>query len=315
MATSERDFLSAEIASVERLLADRPETDLVGRVSLEERLAALRGKMAGLPPEREARVLLVFDGKPVRAAGAIDARFSSKVLESYQDLIAKVHAQEVRGHLAIAGPVPGAEESRLYLTDLIAGSCGLQLEEIAGDDGQLALPGLGDTPLKRVVERTTDLVIAAGEGDDVFAERAADMNERILDSLRAFFLVVDEAEATFRIESSHRCSMFDRERVSQARGRVQQTTFTESTEHLKGTLLGLLPESSRFEYRIESGEVLFGRLALEPWPEDLVAFQGQWVGQPSVAVLHVERAQTGAREKVTYHLLRLGNWGDTPSGV
>ena len=305
MISAERAFLLADIASVKQLLAARPAGDVIGRLSLEGRLKTLQQELASLPPEHKARVLLLFDGKPVREAGAIEARFSSKVLESYQDLIAKLHAQENIGRLAGAGPIPGVEASRLYLTGLVAGSCGLQLEEVHDSAQPPPQPGPMDSPLKRVVERATNLVIAAGEGDELFAEQVVDTNGRVLDSLKEFFSIVDDAEATFQIESSHQCAKFDRERVAQARGRVQHTTIVEEATRVGGRLTGLLTEGNRFEFRTEEGVILTGRLALEPWPDDLNTYLTQWAGKSALAVLRVERAETGARVKTTYRLQRL----------
>jgi hypothetical protein len=77
----------AEIAGLRAMLDDMPD-DPLAKPLLASRLRGLEQELSGLekqpPPNPEAELL--FGGGPVFGSVGIDAKFTGKVLDSYQDI-------------------------------------------------------------------------------------------------------------------------------------------------------------------------------------------------------------------------------------
>jgi hypothetical protein len=74
---------------------------------------------------------VIFDGNPVIGSGDIRLDFTADVLDRYQKLIAIVLASGIDADFPKRGPLPGAEQSRLFIRDIVHGSMGFILEEVA----------------------------------------------------------------------------------------------------------------------------------------------------------------------------------------
>lgn len=129
----------------------------------------------------------------------------------------------------------------MLVTDVMRGSFGFVLEE-AGDTQEIVA-----TPLRDVVEEVSDILSRIGAPDEaVFDEAAAQLDERILVTLKQFFQRLDDYGATLRVVQGARDFMLDRDAVSLARNRVKEMDIVEGGAEFVGTLF-LLPESKRFD--------------------------------------------------------------------
>ncbi|KAB8051657.1 hypothetical protein GCN78_11590 [Janthinobacterium rivuli] len=267
----ELDALKADLSSVEALLESRTrEDDPIGYFQFAARKTMLEGKIASVDAKMcmHAELGIFFGGGPVQGSRGINADFAGKALEDIQALISKRFSGREIGPLKQRGRLPFHDQSQMIVTDVMRGSFGFVLEE-AGDTVEMV-----STPLKDVVDEVSDILSRIGAADEaVFDEAAAQLDERILVTLKQFFQRLDEQGATLRIVQGGRDFMLDRDAVSLARNRIKEMEIIESGKEYVGTLF-LLPESRRFDLiSSENGErvVLKGILG----PEVLKQLAGQ----------------------------------------
>lgn len=240
----EHDALAADLVAVESLLASRSEDeDPIGYVQysyrkdeIEEELRALGNRV-----DHHAELGVFFGGGPVQGSRGINADFAGKALDNLQALITKRYSEVEFGQLKQRGRLPYMDRSKMLLTGVVRGSIGFVLEE-AGDAGALV-----NTPLRGIVDEVSDILSRVGSNDEaLFDEAAATLDQRILGSLKQFFVMLDEQQATLRIVNGNRDFLLDRHAVSLARNRVQEIEIEEQGEEFVGTLF-LLPASRKFE--------------------------------------------------------------------
>src|SRR5262245_22925052 len=113
MNLQEYKRLLAERASLQRMLANIPDEDVLDKSSLQSRLEIVEGELSSVtPPDREpARARLTFRGRPVVGQHGIFAEFGAKATSAFADAVAKV-AAGLSGRLSATGPIPNRDESR-----------------------------------------------------------------------------------------------------------------------------------------------------------------------------------------------------------
>lgn len=295
-----QQYLRAEIAATSNLLASIPSDDayFLDRVGVERRLEELSKQLDSLSRTagKTAETLLYFYGEPVTESIGIDAKFSGEVLRSFQDLVSKQSATQV-GPLLGTGPVRAERESRLHITNVVHGSFGFELEELA--DTQ---PLFGATPLARAVDGVTTLLEAAKESDDVFADAASSTNGRVYDALKAFLSLIHNSGATFRMVTAGREVRYEARTLAAAVERASAERNESNEEPVPGLFLGILLDSGRFEHRAEfDGEVIRGKVSSDVDPR---SFSG-WVDKPCIAHFHVVTLRRPGKELKRYTLLDL----------
>ncbi|MBI5786094.1 MAG: hypothetical protein HZA64_11600 [Rhodocyclales bacterium] len=260
MKRLELESLLADRESVMSMLATLTDRDPIGRISFSARLAAIEEEIGRLQDQHETTgsVALMFSGDPVFGARSIGADFSASVLRSFQDLISKQISSEEFGRLGARGRVPERTSSALSIRELVRGSVGFVLEETAQD------AKLVDTPIKQAIDDVTVVITqAAAESDEEFEASIETLDPRMLVSLRDFFRTLDDGGAAVRIVEEDRDAALDFQAVRRARNRVDATDVQDTeSDTVVGELLGLLPDSRRFEMKLlESGEVIRGTVA------------------------------------------------------
>lgn len=240
----EHDALAADLVAVDSLLASRSEEDdpigfirySARRGEIEEELRRLDGR-----PAKHAELGVFFGGGPVQGSRGINADFAGKALDDIQALITKRFSEAEIGGLKRAGRLPFTDRSRMLLTGVVRGSIGFVLEE-ANDT-----PEFVETPLRVVVDEVSDMLSRFGSDDEeIFNEAVATLDQRLLVTLRQFFVRLDEQQATLRVVNGSRDFLLKRDAVSLARKRAQEIEIEESGDELIGTVF-LLPQSRRFE--------------------------------------------------------------------
>lgn len=259
MRRLELEALVADRESV-RAMINALDDDPIGRISFNARLKSIEEQIHRLDAASgtTGSVALLFAGGPVTGSRSIASDFATSVLKSFQDLVTKRIAGDEFGRLGARGRVPERTPSTLAIRELVRGSVGFVLEENSAN-GELA-----DTPVKKAIDDVTAIISqAAAESDQAFEESVETLEPRMLVSLRDFFRALDDSAASVRIVEDERDASLDEAAVHRARVRVDATEVEDvESEAVVGELLGLLPDSRRFEMKLlDSGEVIRGTVS------------------------------------------------------
>lgn len=301
----ERDFVAADLAAVEALLAQMTDEDVLTSLSLEARRDELRETLATLeakPEDTRASAALFFSGRPVVGSRGIEIEFGAEVVHKFQDVVTKVFAHRQTGSLGQRGTVPGKDLAKLHITNIVHGSFGFRLEELTP---QADLIG---TPLKEAVDQASRLIDAFGEADDEhFVAAVEDLDDRVLGTIREFYELIRKNEAAFRLVSGEFDKSFDRPAVERAAERARITTLKEETIAFDGQLAGALPDNRQFEYRTSTDRgTILGKIDPNLEGADIGYLNRDWADQDSRATVHVKQVIRGDRvARQTYVLLKI----------
>jgi hypothetical protein len=246
------DVLKADLSAVEAMLESRSrEEDPIGFLQYRSRKNNIEREIAkiGAVIDNHAELGIFFGGGPVQGSRGINADFAGKALDDIQTLISKRFTGKEIGPLKKTGPVPLNDHSQMLVTDVVRGSFGFVLSE-AGDTVEIV-----GTPLKDVVDEVSDILSRIGANDEeIFDEAAAQLDERILVTMKQFFQRLDEHGATLRVVQGARDFLLDRDAVALARSRVKELEISETVIERTGRLF-MLPDSRRFDlYLDENGQ-------------------------------------------------------------
>jgi hypothetical protein len=242
----DRDQLAAELAALDRLLAELPANDYLGRIGLQARREEIAERFHHLAhvEERRAKVALYFGGEPVIGSIGVQARFGTNALGTFQDLLSKVWGATERGQLSAMGPIKDKLASQLHITNLVHGSFGFLLEEL-DEEGE----PLFETSLSKAADQVADYIASfAGEDERRFSQTIEEMNPRVFQSLRNFFGSIYRGKATFRLVEGERDERFDHLAVERAWHRAEESSVEEDRTQVEGRLLGIIPMRRRFEF-------------------------------------------------------------------
>lgn len=252
--------LLAEKTTLEQMIADTPEADVIDHASLTARLAAVNEALAsGAPEEREpARARLTFKGRPVVGSHGIFAEFATKALSGFVESVAAMGAS-LTAPLAAMGRIPNRDQHQLLVTSTAIGSFGFELEEHRG--AQLALSDA--SALSQALDRTQSLLRATLGSDDDLAESAAEADRRALDKVRTFLQTLADSEAVCTVQFGDSVvSFLDVGQVRTSVERLSKENVREELESLHGELQGILPKARIFEFKVsETSQVIKGRIA------------------------------------------------------
>lgn len=301
----ERSRLVAEQVSLRELIDSLRKDDLLGRASLQKRLEWVEQQLRDASATRgtRAQIALAFDGEPVLGSYGIDAEFSAKVLHSFQSTVSSVFAANAReGFIGERGPTVGAKDSALKVTGVVHGSFGFVLEEVnlAGEQWTDSALLNAASDAVRLVER---LSLESLEDAEVMLDS---VNPRLLKDLEEFFGAVHSGGATLKISQEDHTAVLDRAAVERAYTRVKDVSVEEREEILRGELLGILPDSRRFEFQA-FGNLVKGLATPEVAQSYLAALHSDnLVGRPLNAVFRVkEIKRPSSPTRVVYTLIGL----------
>lgn len=301
-----KDALLSDLAAVETMLASLPEDDFIAKVGFEARKAEIEEELSELERSRDtlANVALMFHGGPVRGSRSISTDFAAKALNSYQDLVAKRLATSEWGGLGQRGPVPAKQAASLNICGVVHGSFGFVLEEDDPDSPQLI-----NSSLREAVESVTDVLERfTAESDSAFSDAINEMDQRLFTSVRSFFKILHDDEATLRIVEGKKDRSFDTMAVGRAYQRCQEASIDEDALTVTGTLIGVVPYGRRFELKTSEGEVIKGKAGpifsqdyLERIETDEQVIGRKW----RVKLLKKSVERPGQRVLVSYTILDL----------
>ena len=253
--------LQAELSAVSALLDEAVRMDdPMSEYQFTHRKQLVERQLQELlqVPENKASVALFFGGKPVIGSRGISAEFAGKMLEQFQELVARSFAISELGLLGERGRIPMRDSSSLMVTQVAKGSFGFVLDELT-DQAEM-----GDTALKSMIEEVTTVIERTASPNDLeFEEAAESLDARMLIALKDFFITLDTAEATVRVVDDVADFSLDSLSIHRARTRTEATSIDESDYDLDGKLVGFLPDHKKFELRTPSSEVIYGSVSRE----------------------------------------------------
>lgn len=260
MNRSEYFQLLAERTTLQRMLKDTPEDDIIDRASLNARLNKIESllELAKLGEREAARVRLTFKGRPVLGSHGIFAEFAMKAVNGFTELVAAM-AASLKAPLASRGPIPNRDRNQLLITSTALGSFGFELEEHRSDELTL-----GDSSIiAQALERTQSLLRGTQGTDDELADSALEADRRALDKIRAFLEILADNEAVCTVQFGGSAVTFsDVGQVRTSIVRLSQENLLEEQQELRGELQGVLPKGRAFEFKLaDSSQIILGKIA------------------------------------------------------
>ncbi|HEV2136947.1 MAG TPA: hypothetical protein VGR47_22200 [Terracidiphilus sp.] len=299
-AKTERDFVAADLASVDYLLGKLSGKDVFARLGLQSRRRDLQKQLESLADGREvsASASLFFSGDPVLANRGIEASFGASAMARFQDLVTKIFAVQHTGTLGQRGIVPGKDASKLHITNVVRGSFGFRLEEISSQTNML------ESPLKDAVDEASRLMEKFGmEDEEAFESEVENIDGRVLASVKDFFEVLSANHAKFRLVSGNLDKSFGAQSVTRAADRARNTTLDESEVELPGQLAGALRDSRIFEFRpIDGRPAIKGPIGTDFDPDQISQINRELADKDATAKFRVKKViqnERVLREKYT----------------
>lgn len=262
----QNDFVTSNLSAVDEILATAPRRSLT-RLSLEGMRDNLSAEVRELrdAPDRQASTALFFSGRPVLGSRGIESDFAGKALGTYQDIVTKLFALRTKGVLGERGVVPDRDRSRLHVTGIVRGSFGFLMEDAQGEEVETT------ELLKTAVDDSARLLGSFVEDDeDHFEAAIADIDNRVLQTVRSFFEILNRDSALLRIVSGETERSFNLDGIARATERASATLVEEIPETIQGLLQGVMPDKHEFELRAD-GRTISGKVAGVISPEQLIA--------------------------------------------
>jgi len=260
MTYSSQARIESEQKTVRNQLAHLPDTALLTRRSLEERLEKLDREWRELSRNIEpARAMLTFKGRPVLGSQGIYADFAAAATSAFTDAVSRIGAG-LFGDLASRGPIPHGKEFRLVIRGTAIGSFGFELEEDR-PEGQLFH---ADSPTSEALAATCDLLVSSlHDPDDDLAEMLSLFPIRAIDALRVFVEQLQKNEATCHLVVGSRDFRFsESDDVNKTLRRLAKDNLHETEKTLIGEFLGFLPNARTFEFRVlDTGSTIRGKVS------------------------------------------------------
>jgi hypothetical protein len=286
----ERDRTRADLASVNAILDQLTDEDVMTRLSLESRREELLRSIATLEEveERAASAALFFGGRPVAGARGIESEFGGNAISKFQDLLAKLLAEEGGSRLGQRGVVPNKAAATLHVTNVVRGSFGFLFEQIEPQQE------LVDTPLKIALERASQVLkVLAKPDEEEFRKEIETVDQRVLATLGEFFGLMRQNGATLRLVAGEADTSFGTDDVARAAERATSTAIEDTEETVEGELAGVLPDAHQFEFRAfpPRGTVLRGRVERAIPATELTNLNRALVGVSAKARVRVRRVR------------------------
>ena len=248
------EALEADKRYVEQQIAES-ERSPWGTAALmwQNRLAEIDAQIEAAAAQRSnyASVAVIFDGNPVIGTNDIRLDFTADALDSYQKLVSLTLASKMTDDLPQRGPLPGMDQSRLFIRDLVRGSMGFILEELPPDQHSM-LP----THLKDAVENTTQLIASLSNlADEEFEATIANTQPRLVAAVQRFAKVLFEAGASTRIVGDDQRIALSIDEVGRLSRRLGEVEVKEEIVAIDGVLMGILPEAKKFELKLPGDDL------------------------------------------------------------
>lgn len=296
----EKETLLADLVALRELTDAMPDDPIAGPLA-QSRISSLEEEIRGFDakPKMRPETELFFGPGPALGSAGLDAKFTSKILSSFQDIITNQFAASFHGALRRTGRRRGESDSRLYLTALPRGSFGLELAQPHVEDFVAA------EQVARIMEDVTDLVGAAAKDDGAFTDALQKFHPRVLPPLQSFLETIANAESDCRMLAGVKQTSLTKDEVNAARARVVSAERDLSELNLEGIFDGVLLQSGKFEFEPTGQSVISGWLA-ESVTDEQAEEWGALTGKPAKASVQVTTITTpNGQRRQAYELIDL----------
>ena len=265
MKYSEYAYTVSNVTKLEEILSIMPESRIVERMGLEHMLAKEKQRLEGvLIPPRPKTVLITFEGDPAADGSGIDANFAGKTTRAFAESTAIAIAGST-GELQDTGGIPHRALGQQLITGVTTGSFGFEIELMPDTvpEGRLRPPV---SIAERAVAMIQDLLQGTlDRADDELSELAGRLHPRAVRKLAEFVEIVKNNGAQVAIGLNNReVALRNLEEADQAMKRLVTRNIVEATTTMTGTLIGMVPSRSSFEFRERNtDEPIQGRIGHE----------------------------------------------------
>lgn len=259
-----RTYIQAEISQLQDILTSISEDAVIERLGYEHRLSELTQKLEKKATSIEAKTFnLTFQGEPVDESSGIAASFASKATDLFSDAYDMIVAA-LNGNLgdASSGPVVDKNKYGLLIKNIAVGSFGFQFQ-LPAETPDL----LEDTPVtEKAIHKIENILrVAAEEDDENIADAIDEIPPRAIKKIYSFLEQLEKNKAWCGLSfDKHKFQFKSLEQLSQAVLHLKEDNITETEQSFNGTLLGLLPASKVFEFKIgETDKIIKGKISPE----------------------------------------------------
>ena len=293
-----REALQVQLLDTQKMLKMVENHPVMGP-SLKQIVLELQSKIDLIPiDQKEAKVVLLFSGKPVLGSLGIDAFFIGKVLSPFQNMVETDFAQRNKGKVAGRGPAKKYKESQLFITALPRGSFGIELTKLQNQNL------FDEVQLSETLVHLTNLIDASAKSDEDFAVAIDNTSARTITSLQEFLGVISNEDAGITIESGGiRCEL-TQEAARIAFNRVSTTKTDEVPINFDGTLRGATLDSWRFDFTSIEGDKISGRISDELSEDEVKLYLTNYLDTICTATFELSTIVfKNGRMKKTYQLV------------
>lgn len=137
------------------------------------------------------------------------------------------------------------------------------------------------------------------------------LDQRVLDTARGFFGLMNEGRATLRVVTEDDETDLEREDLERGAERAQSLEIAGRLVEFEGQLLGVLPHAHRFEFVTSSdGRTIKGLVDRSLSAEQLAQFNRRLVNEDSVAEFQLNRVRRrNSDAKEVFRLVAIGKAG------
>jgi hypothetical protein len=289
------EALLSEIRELQLLLEQMPDSAVIRRLSLENRLKSAQAAYdieASSPAPERAR--LTFRGKPVFGSRGISADFGGKASNAFADAFAAV-AAGLNESLRFMGPIPDREKNQLLITGTAIGSFGFEFELPSG-----ALFPEREKAEEALLTMQHLLEAAAVGSDDDVAELVEAIHPRAVKKISEFLGLLQQYQSWCGLEFKQKIFRFDDLRqLEQSAERLEEGNIKEGRESYSGEFVGVLPHSRSFEFQTSEG-LIKGKIG--PLVEDPGLINKDWLKRPTKITLDIVQVGQG-RPRFTLNAL------------
>jgi len=292
-----REFYKVQLLETQRLL-DTVKDHPIMSFAFNKRKEDIQLRLADLPiDQKEAKVSLLFSGKPVKGSLGIDAVFAGQVVVPFQMMVKSDFAHRVHGKVGERGRINSEEQSRLFVTALPRGSFGIELSKLDHDSL------FDEDQLADSLAHIAKLVDSSARSDEDFAAELDDVAPRTIQNLKDFLEIVSHDNAGVSIESGGIRVSLKPDEAKTAFDRVAGTETKDKVVDVNGIFKGVLLESWRFDFLDDDGNKITGKID-EGLSEELVSnYLINYFNKKSIASLQEEKVLfKNGREKTSYTL-------------
>ena len=244
-------FLLSEQAALEKLIGETSQENVIGRMSLENRLRdvvtqleAYQGYSSDVIDAR-----LTFSGEPVSGSRGIWMEFAGVASRTFQAAVIAVGVGN-RSTLPPRGRIPNGDDCRLMITGTVPGSFGFQVE-----DASQQLRFIGESsPVELAIEQIQSILAASVGTDEQLTDAVADTDQRAISALSDFLKTVADGSAVCTLMFKDNEFRFrDTNQVRRSQKRLSRDIVANDVI-LIGHFRGFLPDALQAEFHIKNTE-------------------------------------------------------------